>query len=315
LIRGPRAYRGERDLERIVRLRLAIQEASPAPFAASPDRLRAQYVAPTPGWRRELALWEREGELVGLGECAISGLPGSSAVAYLRARVYPELVESGLADEMFSWGEAFAGEQFAGPFQIETSVLSSDTLRAALLEGRGYAADRTFYRMECSLDGLPAVQTPVPGYLIRGYRGEGDEERWVELYTRSFRDHYDFHPISREERRIKLDEAAYRPELDLVVESPDGELAAFIYVEPKEDHLGQVDWHIDLLGTDPAHQRRGLATWLVEAASLLVTSFGGAAISLEVDSESSTGAVRLYQRLGFVVTSASIDYRRAFPGR
>jgi mycothiol synthase len=306
-----RAYRAS-DLEAVVELRIAIEQREPGRFPVSRERLKDAYRETRPGWWRDVALWERDGQLAGVGEINVHLETGGDRVAYLRLRVHPDEQSPPLIGDMLTWAEKTAGDYFNGEFQIEVSADQHARDRIAAFEKHGYAVDRLFHQMRRPLDAPPAEPAPVPGYTLRALRGESEVDAWISLYTDAFQDHYDFHPIARDDRLQLMARDVYAPEFDLVTESESGALAAFCVCDRRMDDAGAVDWHIDLVGTHRDHRKRGLGEWLVQTTLEMIFEHGGREATLEVDATSPTGANRLYERLGFVVTGASIDFRKSF---
>jgi ribosomal protein S18 acetylase RimI-like enzyme len=157
----------------------------------------------------------------------------------------------------------------------------------------------------------PHVPKPeVPGYELRPLAGTNEVDAWIALYNVAFLDHYDFHPITREQRLRFMSQPGHVPELDLIAVAPDGSLAAFCWIICREPDDREAEWYIDLVGTLREHRRRGLAGGLISMGLAGAQERGGRRVFLEVDATSSTGANRLYERLGFRVETASIDFRK-----
>lgn len=72
-----------------------------------------------------------------------------------------------------------------------------------------------------------------------------------------------------------------------------GEAAAFIALAIRTDYL-----HVTNLGTKPAYQKKGLASFLIENAREIADKLKLKALTLEVR-VSNTGARRLYRKIGF----------------
>lgn len=64
---------------------------------------------------------------------------------------------------------------------------------------------------------------------------------------------------------------------------------------------GKRDFYIPLVGTRRAGRKRGIATALLARALAEAQAAGFATASLTVDADSPTGALGLYQRVGFTV--------------
>lgn len=101
----------------------------------------------------------------------------------------------------------------------------------------------------------------------------------------------------------------YDPDLDLVVEAPDGSLAGccLVWFDPSSGVA-----EIEPLGVVPAHRRRGLAGALCHEAARRVRARGGRELFINTDLDpeypASTGA---YLRAGFALRPYSRLFRRA----
>lgn len=137
---------------------------------------------------------------------------------------------------------------------------------------------------------LASVRLP-DGYRIRGLAGEAEFGARVALHRAAF-------PTSRltEEKYARLLTVPhYRFEDDLVVEAPDGTLAAFAlgWFDP----IGRVG-EFEPVGTDPDHQRRGLSRAVVTAG--LARFFDAGARTVQVYADASEAAAEgLYASIGF----------------
>ncbi|MEW2290973.1 GNAT family N-acetyltransferase [Streptomyces sp. NPDC047841] len=69
--------------------------------------------------------------------------------------------------------------------------------------------------------------------------------------------------------------------------------------EAHEQATGQRDLYVSVVGTTRAGRRRGIATALLAHTLRIAGRDGFDSTSLEVDMNSPTGALELYQRLGY----------------
>lgn len=139
-------------------------------------------------------------------------------------------------------------------------------------------------------DPLAPVQLP-DGYRLRGLRGAEEFEARVALHRAAF-------PTSRlttakYERLLTVPH--YRLEDDLVVEAPDGSLAAYALAWWDED--GRVG-ELEPVGTHPDHQRRGLSRAVVAAAAERLHGRGATLVQVYSDAAESP-AEALYASVGF----------------
>jgi ribosomal protein S18 acetylase RimI-like enzyme len=108
--------------------------------------------------------------------------------------------------------------------------------------------------------------------------------------------------------------ANFRPDLSFVVMAGD-QLVGFSYntvcTEANARQGLQEGWIGDL-GVRRAWRRRGIATALLCASMQAFCAAGLAYATLGVDTENLTGALRLYERLGFVADRRSIAFEKKF---
>jgi ribosomal protein S18 acetylase RimI-like enzyme len=168
--------------------------------------------------------------------------------------------------------------------------------RRGLLElGLGLA--RPFWRMDRrDLEEIP--EAPLPA----GYRlAEGADRRTAaSVFNRSFAEHWRFQPLDLDD----LPPPTRSRELELMAVTPAGEPAAIVWCDvdaydpdPRPQPVGVVE----VVGTLPAHRRRGLAFALTAEALRRLRRHRAASASLYVDGLNPTRAYDVYGRLGFSV--------------
>ena len=244
----------------------------------------------------------REGEAVGF---ARMGRSGEVAEVADEACVHPDARRQGIGTHLFDLAEGWAHGH--GLKRLFASIVNDGGRR--LLEGRGHALIRHFWRMEIELAEEPALPEPPPGLRIRPYRPAQDDLPLHAAHQDAFRALWEFTPeplgewlASRHERED------YRPELwQLAVNGDEIAGAALCF---GADGFG---WVLDLFVGE--HWRgRGLGF------SLLVTGFrelqwhGFPRVGLDVDSANPTGATRLYERAGMRVTRRYDAYEKRLAG-
>ena len=159
---------------------------------------------------------------------------------------HPELLE-----DVLDW---FESEVPQG--ERATSVRSGDTDAIGRLHGRGFGPDEGAPWMRLNVRGLEEIEVP---HLPSGFRlltmADSDADMaarvavhqasWRELGTR----------VTQETYANVVRTWPYRPDLDLVVEAPDGSYAAFAlaWYDP-ENRVGE----LEPVGTDPRFRHRGL---------------------------------------------------------
>jgi ribosomal protein S18 acetylase RimI-like enzyme len=236
-------------------------------------------------WR--MRLWLRDGEPAGWG--------------WLWTPDDGELVvapgdRGALVAEVAEW---LAGEAAAcGATELVVSALETDRATIAPLVSAGFAADaeRSFNHMVRSLRDLPEPPSLPDGFRVRHVSGEADLPRRVAVHRAAFSV---LRPSRVTEQSYRKVMAAwpYRPELDWVVEAPDGRFAAACLIWLDEANgVGE----LEPVGTDPAFWRMGLGRAVCLAALGALARLGADTAvvgSREVDGLPPAPA--LYRSIGF----------------
>jgi len=186
-------------------------------------------------------------------------------------------------------------------FTIETT--GSNTILEGLLADRGYEKKTGYYTFrEKRLD--PEVTEPV--YLPAGYTIKHIETpdellgffRAVHTVF-NFMDNIDVYRILRQA-------PSFRSELDLIVKSPDDEVAA-VSSAWFDQKLSLAEF--EPLGTVPVHRGMGLGTALITETANRLSALGCRTLSVMSWSESEA-ATRLYRNAGLLPTFKKNYWRR-----
>lgn len=259
-----------------------------------------------------------DGQLVGYVRFFSAPEPTVECVAHLWCEVHPAFREQGLEEALLDWAEARAAERLRA---VETTLPRTlrcgtpDTLTANLarLEARGYTPIRYFYRM------LRDLHTPIPdlalpvGFTLRTF-DLAFARALHAAHEEAFGDHWGHEPESFEEwKQFSLGSGSFRPEFTLLAFAGD-ELAAYsINRVHAEDNArnGVNHGHIGQVGTRRAWRKRGLASALICESMRRFRDAGFEAVTLGVDAANPTGALGLYERLGFTVIKRFVVYSKA----
>lgn len=312
-----RPYAGEADLPAILELaNLRARETGYEQFDL--EGLRHWFNSPTLDPARDLRLWEdAEGRLAGIGALWVP-LPGGDVVdGRLNTFTRPDARGQELESLIIAWGSEqlrAVGRERGLPAQIYMGSPEQDAQERAMLDAQGFAPVRYFFVMRRPLDRpIPEPQLPEGFTLRHMSRDQADVERWVEMYNLSFIDHWGFHPLTVERRLHRMADPTYQPEHDLVGVAPDGTFAAFCtcFINETDNTLsGRKDGWIGVLGTRRGFRKIGLGRAMLLAGLHLLKGEGLDTGVLDVDAENPTGALRLYESVGFYVDKTDIAYRK-----
>jgi mycothiol synthase len=232
-------------------------------------------------------LAERDGEAVGYLDVATEE---SGHIAVDARTLDPEV-----ARVLVAAAEAHARETVETPVMRGFVQGDEPELRQAY-EAAGWNPIRHSFQMRIELDhDIPEPVWP-DGIVLRNAR-EGEEERVYEAHMDAFQDHWDFRRLSFDDwKRYSTGGNRYDLSLWWLVEDGD-ELAALslnAWHFSGDPHFG---W-IHVLGVRPPWRKRGLATALLRHSFCDFRVRGATRVGLGVDGENTTGAVRLYEKVG-----------------
>jgi len=207
--------------------------------------------------------------------------------------------------DAIDWAEARVGERFAAidddlPRVIRTFAEAKAVDRIARYESRGYPIVRYFVDMVRPL----AEPFPDPA-LPAGVELLAWSDRWLassfEAHAEAFADHWGSLPPSWDEWQHRASVPGCRLDLSHVA-VVEGEVVAYCMngIYPQDwEVIGRKDGWIDILGTRRAWRKRGLASALLNASFQSFADEGLDAASIGVDAANPTGALHLYESLGF----------------
>jgi ribosomal protein S18 acetylase RimI-like enzyme len=187
----------------------------------------------------------------------------------------------------------------APDWTLRAGCLESDAPLRETFLSHGLTHVRTFFRMriDCSSPAIPQLAPPLPeGVTLRIARDEDDYRRLHLVDSEAFLDHWNFTSRPFEDW---WEYFGGSPSLDpegLWLLEVDGEPAGLVMLD--ESRAGFGDGYVAILGVRRAFRGRGLATLLLQRAFVHYRDLGRSGVSLGVDAESLTGAVRLYERVG-----------------
>lgn len=264
-----------------------------------------------------LLAFARDGSVAGMARIFVNPKPKGECPAFLWGEVHPEHRGRGLGEFLLSWMEARATERVqaapAGMKRLLRASFPEDLAdRIALFERHGFAPARYFFRMRRDL-GQPIPDQPLPeGLVLRTFAPELSAAT-LDAFNASFRDHWGFQPASEEDWRVFfVERSSFRPDLTLLAMDGD-RVAAFSInrVSPEENERNSIlEGWIGQLGTRREWRKRGVASALLCESMRRFRTEGLDFATLGVDTENLTGALSLYEGLGFVADKRTVTFDR-----
>ncbi len=252
-----------------------------------------------------------QGRVCGLAEYYDQAADHVAPFVYLR--VHPDLLEAGIGDGLRAWAErrGATAVELAPPdlrVALHANASGVNEPMQRLFERAGWAPERVFWTMEIDLGAeAPAVPRLPQGITIRTSVEGQDEPAIHAADMEAFADHYGHLPQSLEQwLNLTTKMNPYDPSLWFLAVEGD-EIAGIALC--LQEAAGQPDqgW-VGILGVRPAWRGQGLGLALLKHAFAELHRRGQRRIGLMVDSQSLTGATRLYERAGMHVARDARSY-------
>jgi ribosomal protein S18 acetylase RimI-like enzyme len=231
----------------------------------------------------------------------------------------------GIGWALTAWCEARAHVRLEGApagaaVHLEAWNYSSCTPALTLLADAGYEPGRRYHTMILRLDAPLPEPAPPPGIQFFSLEERPDVDlRAVHSAEReAFSDHYGYVETDVEEAFDEwwhdLTGSLYDPGLKFL--AMDGaEIAAICFCVPPAPGPTDAAW-VNQVGVRRAYRKQGLARALLLHGFATLRRRGAQSVGLTVDSESLTGATRLYESVGMQVLRTSVTYTKLLrPGQ
>lgn len=215
------------------------------------------------------------------------------------AVVHPRYRGQGLGGELLAWADGAAGPLHAsrfggGPVAVLRSGCDSGNDAAMRLhQACGYRLARVFWSMTRNLADAVEDAPLAHGLRVAGLTAELAADALL-VRNEAFREHWGSAQVSAEQWTQQVATA----ELGFVVYQGAAPLGALLGWRRGND------LYIGMVATRDEGRGRGIATALLARAMSQAQAGGIATASLEVDSDSLTGAIDVYERSGFTVKSS-----------
>ncbi|MEC4892734.1 MAG: GNAT family N-acetyltransferase [Oscillatoria sp. PMC 1051.18] len=309
-----RFYQDESDLAKIVELINDCEAVDCLDEGTSISELRRMLQNPILDLSRDICLWEdSDGKLVAFADVWLK-----KTAEFLESSfgfsIHPTARNCNLEKEIVAWAQRRSREVASKDklsVKLRTSARAKDKSRVSFLDSCGFQVERYFYRMQRSLlEPIPEPQFPS-GYIVRHPNHHQEMVAWIEMFNNSFIDHWNYQPLTIEEFEYEISDPDYRNDLDFVAIAPDGTFVAFSYCSinsAENQRKNRREGWIQCLGTIRGFRKQGLATAMLLTGMRSLQAAGMDTALLVVDTENPSGALCLYESVGFAPVYKRIFY-------
>lgn len=267
--------------------------------------------------RDALAAVAPDGSLAGYASVRSAATVRDVDRIFVEGGVLPARRGEGLGRRLLEWAERRGAELHterhpAAPGELDVSVGAGIPSLQRLVRARGYQPVRWWYGMKRDLAELPAVPAVPAGLRLVPYDPALDETLRV-VHGEAFADHWGSVPPDPQRwAHWFTGSHAFRPDISWLV--LDGtEIAAYLlayFWEADSVATGRKEAYIGQIGTRAPWRRRGLGELMLARALAGFQAEGYEQASLTVDTANPTGALGLYERVGFGADHETVTWAK-----
>jgi mycothiol synthase len=263
-----------------------------------------------------VAAWTPDGALVGWATAMAPPTFRDTYRVDLEGRVHPAWRGRGVGRALLAWqltrgAEVHEQRHPEADATLSVAAYTSMPSLEALLRRAGLEQDRWFFLMQRPLDELPAAPA-VDGVEFVPFAWDRDDEV-RRAHNLAFTEHHG--SSERDElswRTWFTGQRAFRPELSVLAltgEAVSAYVLSYVF-EADTAATGVQEVGLGQIGVLPAARGRGLAKATIARALRAAAEAGCGRASLQVDSANVTGALGLYEGLGFTRRRTQISWAR-----
>ena len=310
-----RTYAGPADDRVVAELLRAANLFDDTEMIPSDEQIANEFVHPDGlDPRQDALLAEADGRVVAFGRVGYVRRDDQHTYM-LDGAVHPDVRRQGIGTALLARLEERAAERAAtlpdGPVWLDSWMPDQNTGFGALMKATGYAPNRHFFEMvKADLQGVDEPSLPN-GLELRPVV-MADLRQIYAAEAEAFQDHWG--------RREWTDDTFARmltePDLDIDLwrVAWDGDEVAGVVttwiIASENEALGLRRGWLEHVSVRRPWRRRGLAAALILAACIALRERGMTEAALGVDSANLTGALGLYERLGFGTIRRATTWRR-----
>lgn len=263
------------------------------------------------------------GQAIAYGTSTLNSSQVSLVQVALDGAVHPDRRGEGIGTALLRWQEQRGLQHLAGSDKLLPGWLGSGANEIAaakmrLLHRNGYESVRWWHELERDLaDPIPDID-PDPSVRVVNY-GPAWSELTRHAHNDAFRDHWGSQPVTQEDWQIGDRLSTMRPDLSFLAVATDADghdqVVAYVLSEVNKEEwalVGHSFGYINSVGVVRGWRGRKLAQALLAQTMRAYRADGLDRAVLDVDFESPTGALALYEKLGFTTVDRSVSLVKQF---
>lgn len=268
--------------------------------------------------RQDMLFAEIGGETIGFTRCQWKTAPDGTRVYEQWVHLVPEWRGRGLRHAMLLWNELrireMAQEHPAHVKKVlEIRANCAENHLRSLVEEEGYRPHRyNFLMVRPDLKSIPQLPTPK-GVEVRPVRPEHHVLIW-KAEGEALREQADYYEEMWSEEGLKMASGwhIFQPDLWQVAWAGEEVVGGVLpWIDNEENERYHRNWgYTQGIFVRKDWRNRGLASALIARAMGAVRDNGASEAVLTVDSENPSGALRLYERLGYRLQARYAGYQK-----
>jgi mycothiol synthase len=255
-----------------------------------------------------------------VAHAVLRSAPGQQEVAKVHGSgtVHPEWRRRGIGTALLTWMGRQGVDLWQArhpdlPGELHIGSIDTNADLLAILGKAGFEEARYWFDMKVELGSTPSPNDPPEGLRLAAFEPAYDEATRI-AHNEAFQDHWGSNPTSAELWKAEVTGSrTFRAAMSYLVLDGDEVAAYALGYEYEADTAvtGIRDLYVGQVGTRRAYRGRGLARTVLAASLEAAAKDGFQTSTLGVDSTNPTGALGLYESLGYRVTHRWITHRRA----
>ena len=235
---------------------------------------------------------EDNGAIVGYGHTLTYGT-GDGRRTSVEVVVHPDHRGRGVGAALIAAAVGVARDQSS--HWIDLWAYNNSDLHISLAKRAGFDAARRLLHLHRHMRALPPAS--ATSVSLRAFSPGEDDETWLALNARVFREHPEQGGWTREDLRARFAQPWFDPN-DFLIAERAGIPAGYIWLKiERRENEGQVG-EIYVIGVAPESQGTGVGRLLVSAGLSRMRERGADVAAIYVD-ETNVSALALYESLGF----------------